>query len=130
MPQTPPAAHIRGINAETGQIRYLAPMKHYLVINTCPDLATAQRLAEIVVGGKFAACVNVVPGVQSIYAWNGALQHDQECLLYIKTRADRYAALEEALRRHHPYELPEIIAVPIESGLPAYLAWVDQQTEE
>ncbi len=104
-------------------------MKHYLVINTCPDLATAQRLAERMVGEKLAACVNIVPAVRSVYEWHGALQHDEECLLYIKTRAERYAALEEALRRHHPYELPEIIAVPIEAGLPAYLAWVDQQTE-
>lgn len=104
-------------------------MTHYLVINTCPDLATARRLADMLVDGRLAACVNIVPGIQSVYSWRGALQHDEECLLYIKTRIDRYQALADTLRAHHPYELPEIIAVPIETGLPGYLAWVDQQTE-
>jgi len=65
-----------------------------------------------------------------VYEWKDALQHDAECLLYIKTRAERYAALEAELRQQHPYELPEIIAVPLSTGLAPYLAWIDQQTEE
>jgi len=105
-------------------------MAHYLVLNTCPDLATAQQLANLLVAERLAACVNIVPGVHSVYEWQGKVEQGQECLLYIKTRQERYAALEQAIRAHHPYELPEIVAVPIEAGLPAYLDWVDHQTEE
>ncbi len=105
-------------------------MSRYLVINTCPDLATATGLAERLVEAGLAACVNIVPGARSVYRWQGALHQDEECLLLIKSTAERYAELEAAIRQHHPYELPEVIAVPIEAGLPAYLAWVDQQTEK
>lgn len=105
-------------------------MSHLLVINTCPDLDTARRLAERLVRARLAACVNIVPQVHSVYEWKGELQQDPECLLYIKTRTERYNALEATLRAHHPYELPEIIAVPISTGLAPYLAWIDQQTEE
>ena len=99
-----------------------------LMYRTFAKLDDAKRVGDALVAGRLAACVNIVPGVQSIYAWQGTVQQDQECLLYIKTRAERYAALEEALRRHHPYELPEIVAVPVDSGLPGYLHWVVQET--
>jgi len=105
-------------------------MPHVLVLNTCPDLATARALADHLVATRLAACVNIVPGIQSVYEWQGKVELGTECLLYIKTRRERYGALEQALRERHPYELPEIIAVPIEAGLPAYLQWVDHQTEE
>lgn len=104
-------------------------MSHYLVFNTCPDLDCARALAQRLVQEHLAACVNIVPAVHSVYQWQGALQQEAECLLLIKTSAERYPALEQTLRQHHPYELPEIIAVPLDAGLPAYLHWIDEQTE-
>lgn len=103
--------------------------QHYLVLSTCPDLDCARRLAEMLVRERLAACVNIVPAVHSVYEWQGAMQQETECQLLIKTTSERYAALEDALRGHHPYELPEIIAVPLATGLPAYLRWINQQTE-
>ena len=104
-------------------------MTYYLVINTCPDQDVARHLADTLVQERLAACVNIVAGVESVYEWQGELHHDAECLLYIKTRADNYRALETRLRLLHPYELPEIIAVPIADGLAGYLNWIEQQTD-
>ena len=99
-------------------------MSTLLVLTNLPDRAAAERLADMLVAKNLAACVNLLAPCRSVYRWKGALQHDEEHPLLIKTTAERYGALEEALRAAHPYELPEIIAVPIERGLPAYLAWV------
>jgi len=104
-------------------------MQHYLVLSTCPDLDCARALADLLVRERLAACVNIVPAVHSVYEWKGTVQQDTECQLLIKTTRERYAALEETLRRNHPYELPEIIAVPLTTGLPAYLHWINHQTE-
>lgn len=90
---------------------------------------TAQSLVASLLEQRLAACVNIVPGVQSHYEWKGELCCDAEVLLYIKTRRERYEAVEAAIRRLHPYELPEIIAVPITMGLAPYLSWIDQQVE-
>jgi periplasmic divalent cation tolerance protein len=102
---------------------------HCIVLCTAPDPATAESLAQAVVEARLAACVNLLPGVRSIYRWQGAVHTDSETLLLIKTRKDRFAALAAALQAQHPYELPEIIAVPLSDGLAAYLAWVDQNTD-
>jgi periplasmic divalent cation tolerance protein len=99
-----------------------------VVLCTCPDSGTAERLAERVVTDGHAACVNVVPKLTSIYRWQGQLQRDHEALMIIKTTGAAYGALEQALREHHPYELPEIIAVPIEQGSKDYLDWVARMT--
>ena len=77
---------------------------------------------------RLAACVNILAPCRSVYRWKGAVQHEEEHPMLIKTTAERYPALEKALRECHPYELPEIIAVPIERGLPAYLDWVGAET--
>lgn len=90
---------------------------------------TAQSLVASLLEQRLAACVNIIPGVQSHYEWKGELCCDGEVLLYIKTRRERFAAVEAAIRRLHPYELPEIIAVPITMGLAPYLSWIDQQVE-
>lgn len=97
-----------------------------LVLCHCPDPDTAGRLARQLVEAQFAACVNLVPGLTSVYHWQGALESAQETLLLIKTTAACYPLLENWLREHHPYELPEILAISVEQGLPAYLAWVKQ----
>lgn len=95
-----------------------------LIMTTLPDQASAERLATCLVEQNLAACVNMIPGIQSVYRWKDAIQKDHECLLLIKTQAQRYADLESVVLEQHPYDLPEIIAVPVEQGLAGYLAWV------
>lgn len=104
-------------------------MSTLLVLTNLPDRAAAERLAELLIDKQLAACVNVLAPCRSVYRWKGAVQHDEEHPLLAKTTVERYPALEQALRAAHPYELPEIIAVPIEHGLPAYLDWVAAQTK-
>jgi periplasmic divalent cation tolerance protein len=104
-------------------------MHKLLVFTNLPDRASAERLAELLLEQRLAACVNILAPCRSVYRWKGAVQHDEEHPMLIKTSAERYAALEQALRQGHPYELPEIIAVPIEQGLPAYLDWVAAETK-
>jgi periplasmic divalent cation tolerance protein len=103
-------------------------MQKLLVLTNLPDRAAAERLADLLVGKRLAACVNILAPCRSVYRWKGEVQHDEEHPMLIKTTAERYPELESALRSGHPYELPEIIAVPIEQGLPAYLDWVDAET--
>ena len=100
-----------------------------LVLTNLPDRAAAERLADTLVAKNLAACVNILAPCRSVYRWKGAVQHDEEHPLLIKTTTERYGALEQALRAGHPYELPEIIAVPVERGLPAYLDWVATETK-
>jgi periplasmic divalent cation tolerance protein len=104
-------------------------MSSLLVLTNLPDRAAAERIADTLIGQHLAACVNILAPCRSVYRWKGEVQHDEEHPVLIKTTAERYPALEQALRAAHPYELPEIIAVPIERGLPAYLAWVAGETK-
>jgi periplasmic divalent cation tolerance protein len=104
-------------------------MSALLVLTNLPDRAAAERLADAVIAKNLAACVNILAPCRSVYRWKGAVQHDEEHPVLIKTTRERYDALEQALRDGHPYELPEIIAVPIERGLPAYLEWVAAETK-
>jgi periplasmic divalent cation tolerance protein len=101
---------------------------HLLVLCTCPDQASAQTIAERVVDEGLAACVNILPGVTSVYQWQGQRETSQELQLLIKTSAAAYDRLEQRISALHPYELPEVIAVPIQTGLTAYLGWIEQQT--
>jgi periplasmic divalent cation tolerance protein len=101
---------------------------HLLVLCTLPDRDSAVRMAEAVVDRGLAACVSIVPGLTSIYRWQGKRESGEELLLLIKTRESVYEALQTFLAGGHPYELPEIIAVPITRGLPDYLAWIDTNT--
>ena len=99
-----------------------------LVLTNLPDEASAEALATALVTERLAACVNILAPCRSIYRWQGAIESALEVPLLIKSTAARYAALEEAIRARHPYELPEIVAVPIAHGLPEYLAWVVDET--
>jgi periplasmic divalent cation tolerance protein len=103
-------------------------MRTLLVLTNVPERAVAERLADLLVEKQLAACVSILAPCRSVYRWKGAVQHDEEHPMLIKTTDDRYPALEQALRAAHPYELPEIIAVPVERGLPAYLDWVAAET--
>ena len=103
-------------------------MSTLLVFTNLPDRAAAERIADLLVEQRLAACVNLLAPCRSVYRWKGAVQHDEGHPMLIKTTQERYAALEQALRAAHPYELPEIIALPVERGLPAYLDWVSAET--
>lgn len=97
-----------------------------LVLNTCPDEQTARNLARGLVETGLATCVNLVPGLTSIYRWEGRLHEGQEWLLLIKTTAERMDAIQSWITERHPYRLAEIIALPLAGGLPAYLEWIAQ----
>lgn len=101
-----------------------------LVFTNIPDRATAERIAEALVTDRIAACVNILPGCTSVYRWQGKLERADEVPLLIKTTRAAYARMEMELRKLHPYEVPEIVAVPVSAGLPAYLDWVRQETGE
>jgi periplasmic divalent cation tolerance protein len=109
---------------ETGQTR----SQTLLVLTNLPDEATAQALATALVSERLAACVNVMAPCRSIYRWRGEIESTPEVPLLIKSTTARYAALEAAIRARHPYELPEIVAVPVAHGLPEYLAWLIAET--
>jgi periplasmic divalent cation tolerance protein len=89
----------------------------------------AARLAKTLVEERLAACANVLPSIQSFFHWEGRLQEEDESLLLVKTERHRYAALETRVRALHSYTIPEILAVPIERGLPAYVNWVHQHVQ-
>jgi len=99
-----------------------------LVITTLPDQDAAERLARTLVETGLAACVNIGAAVTSIYRWDDRLQRGTELMLTIKTTRARYPALEQAIVDGHPYELPEVIAVPITTGLADYLSWIEACT--
>lgn len=99
-----------------------------LVFTNLPDREAALALARALVGRRLAACVNVLAGCTSVYRWQGDIEEAGEVPVLVKTRATRYAEVEAAIRELHPYELPEILAVPIVRGLPEYLDWVAEET--
>lgn len=100
----------------------------FIVMTHLPDAATADALAGALVEARLAACVSFTTGVQSVYRWQGKVERANEVTLTIKTTQRHYAALEAAIRAAHPYELPEIIALPVVAGLPSYLHWIVAET--
>jgi len=103
-------------------------MNTLLVFTSLPDADGAQTLAQLLVERRLAACVNILAPCKSVYRWQDGIEDASEVPLLIKTTAGCYGALEAAIRAHHPYELPEIIAVCVDRGLPEYLAWVAAET--
>ena len=99
-----------------------------VVLSTCGSEVEAERVARALVEAKLAACVNIVPGVRSIYRWQGKVEEAAECLLVIKTRRELFTQLSSELRRVHSYEVPEGIALSVLDGLPEYLSWIDRET--
>ena len=99
-----------------------------IVITNLPDRAAAVKLAQELVTKRLAACVNVLAECTSIYRWKGGIENAAEVPVLIKTRAERYAEVEATIRSLHPYELPEIIAVPVRHGFDEYLQWVADET--
>jgi periplasmic divalent cation tolerance protein len=103
-------------------------MKPLLVTTNLPDQASAQTLARALVERRLAACVNILPACQSIYHWQGAIEEASEVPLLIKTTADRLDAVKAAFGEFHPYDVPELVALELHDGLPAYLDWVIAET--
>ena len=107
----------------------MKPADACLVITNLPDRESAGRLAHALIESRLAACINILSPCTSVYRWQGKTEDAEEFPVLIKTSRERYAALEAAIREAHPYKLPEIIAVPLAAGLPAYLDWVDSETK-
>ncbi|MBK3332587.1 divalent-cation tolerance protein CutA [Persephonella atlantica] len=101
-------------------------MGYITVFVTCPDKDVGKKIAKSLVENKLAACVNIIDGLSSVYYWQGKIEEDNEVLLIIKTREDHYEKLEKFIKEHHPYTVPEIIAMPVIKGSQDYLNWIDE----
>ncbi len=99
-----------------------------VVLVTCPSQEVGEEIAQVLVKGRLAACVNVVPGLTSIYRWEGKISRDAESLLVIKTRRAKLPALSRRVKAIHPYSVPEVIALPIVAGSGPYLTWIRHST--
>jgi len=99
-------------------------MEYIIILSTINTETDAQRIAENLVKSKFAACVNIIPGIQSIYEWEGKQRSDGELLLLIKTTKEKEKDVYEFLIHTHPYDVPEIVTIPIQNGSDAYLNWM------
>ncbi len=104
--------------------------KYITVFCTVPDETTATTIARKLVEAQLAACCNIVPGLRSIYTWKGEIQDDRELLLIIKSKASVFPRLEAKIKSLHPYEVPEILAIPVDSGNDAYLTWLDENVQD
>ncbi len=100
-----------------------------MVFCTCPDIRQAEDLATEIIAARLAACVNIIPQLRSVYCWQNAIETADECQLIIKTSFKCLDALEGLIKQHHPYELPELIAVTISEGSAAYLDWMRENTK-
>lgn len=100
-----------------------------VVLVTVPSYEEGERIAETLVTESLAACVHVIGPIRSIYRWQGKICRDDERLLFIKTSGDRYSALEKRVLELHPYEVPEVISLPVEDGAESYLSWLRDQTK-
>ena len=101
---------------------------YIIVFNTCNSEDIASSISDSLVREKLAACVNIVKGIESVYQWQGKIEHDKEILLIIKTRQSLFLQVQNAIQELHDYELPEIIAVPIDTGEKNYLNWIKSAT--
>ncbi len=99
----------------------------FVVLCTCSSLEEARRIARSLIEGRLAACVNIIPGVESIYRWNGAVETANESLLLIKTSPERLPALQARILELHSYDVPEVIALSVGDGSEPYLAWLHAQ---
>ncbi len=97
---------------------------YVVMLSSCPEENAARGMARVLIEERLAACVSILPGVESVYRWQGKVETSHEWLLLAKTRIERYSELESAVRKLHPDELPEIICLPVVAGFAAYLNWV------
>jgi len=105
-------------------------MEPLLVLTNLPDAASAKKIANALIESRAAACVNVLAECHSVYRWQGQVETAAEIPLLIKTTVANYPLVEQIVRAQHPYDVPELIAIPITHGLPAYLDWLTTETEQ
>ena len=98
------------------------------ILNTCPDHETGEQIAKLLVEQQLAACVNLIDNISSIYRWEDGIEQDRETLLVIKTKKEHYQKIEDTIQQHHPYKVPEEIALDISQGSDNYLNWITQTT--
>ena len=110
--------------------KHSTPRSAILVLTTVPERAGAEALARELLAARLAACIQIGGAVQSLYHWRGEIETASEIPVAIKTRGALYARVEAAIRERHPYELPEIVVVPISDGLPAYIDWISAETAQ
>ncbi len=101
-------------------------MNEILILSTTDSLELAQKIASVLVETRAAACVNIIPGMRSIYRWEGKICNEEECLLLIKSSQRNFEKVRDTIRRLHSYQVPEIIAIPIAAGDSSYLAWLNE----
>jgi len=102
----------------------------FVILCTCPNTIEAEKLAAGLVENGMAACVNIFPEIRSIYRWQGVLHNDAEVLMIVKTTRSAYSRVEKWLSEHHPYDVPEILAIPVQAGSSGYLDWVRTECQE
>ncbi len=102
--------------------------KYITILVTTPDNTTAERIAYQLLEKKLAACINIVPNLTSIYKWMGKIETSQETLMIIKTKTELFEEIKKEIRRIHPYQVPEIISIPIQDGNKEYLKWIEEET--
>ena len=105
-------------------------VKYIIVLITCPNKEVSEQIANALLEQKLAACVNIMTPVISLYSWGGEINRDEEMLLIVKSRADLFEELIPAVKNVHPYDVPEIIALPIIMGSQDYLGWIDEVTRQ
>lgn len=106
----------------------MSELPHRVVFCACPSPDVAEKIASMLVAKGLAACVNIIPGVRSIYKWEGKIEDESELLMIIKTHQERLPDLRQAILEQHPYEVPEIIDIKIDGGSVGYLSWLDKET--
>lgn len=99
-----------------------------IVLITVPSKDVGLKIARILVENGLAACVNLLPGIRSVYRWEGSIAEDEELLLIVKTKQSLFETLSDTVTQNHPYDVPEVIALPIVTGLKEYLSWMDEET--
>ena len=102
---------------------------YVLIVCTCPDAESARRIAGDLVESRLAACVNVLPGVTSIYRWQDKMEEKSEHLLLIKSHQQLFHSIQDAINELHPYDTPEVLSIKIDNGLPAYLSWLEDSLD-
>lgn len=103
---------------------------YQIVLCTCPDNESAEKIAHLLVSQKLAACVNLIPGVKSIYQWQGQLMSDNEVQLVIKTSKERFSQINDLLDQQHPYDVPELLALDVAQGSTSYIEWLANTLNE
>ena len=104
-------------------------MKGVILLTNLPSMEVAKNIAHGLVENRFAACVSIVPSIRSVYSWKGEIYDEEEFMLLIKTREEKYKQAEAFIKKHHPYELPEIISLKISDALKDYMKWIFDETD-